>query len=325
MYTGNGANELKEQGAGVDGVSLRLQSALDGIVVDLKGGKVEPAIRKLFDELSIAINSVDGDRWSNELIAIVRNHEIFNLMMECPFTSHSYNRPRGYPGDAALLDIIYEHPSSRESLKASSDIGLEMLASIAKVDACKAVRFRRELIASKIDAAAKNRSDLRVLSLACGHLREFEYSAAIRNDKVVAYTALDQDPISLDVVRSYGGCVSPQKVSVKDVLIGRNSLTEHDIVYSAGLYDYLDEATAKQLTKKLFDLVSPGGQLMVANFVKGIREQGYMEVFMRWDLIYRSSSEIRDLSAHIPTEQISSIDYFEDETKTVGYLVVNRN
>lgn len=324
MNTAVNVAKLEVEGVPVDDVALKLRLTLSEIAAELRSGNVKGAIKDLFDELSVLVSTVESGQWSDELITVAREHEIFQLIMECPFTSHSFKRPRGYPGDAALLDIIYQHPSSREAIEASSELGLATLEAIAEVAACKAVRFRRELIASKIDAAADKRPDLRVLSLACGHLREFEYSSAIRDGKVAEYTALDQDPVSLDVVKAYGGCAKPQKVSVKDVLIGRHSITQHDLVYSAGLYDYLDESTAKTLTKLLFDLVSPGGQLMVANFVKGIREQGYMEVFMRWNLIYRDPSEIRDLAAQIPTDQISSIDYFEDDTKTVGYLVLSK-
>src|SRR5690349_16048527 len=40
-------------------------------------------------------------------VPLVRVMPGFATFQEDPFTSHAYRRPRGYPGDAGLLDFIY--------------------------------------------------------------------------------------------------------------------------------------------------------------------------------------------------------------------------
>ena len=47
----------------------------------------------------------------------------------------------------------------------------------------------------------------------------------------------------------------------------------YDLIYSAGLYDYIPDAKdgvggAPQLTRMLFSLLNPGGRLLVGNYLK---------------------------------------------------------
>lgn len=45
--------------------------------------------------------------WRNTIIPYLRNHPVYKLAIECSFSSHSTNKPRGYDGDALLIDYLY--------------------------------------------------------------------------------------------------------------------------------------------------------------------------------------------------------------------------
>ena len=62
----------------------------------------------------------------------------------------------------------------------------------------------------------------------------------------------------------------------------------------------------QRLTKLMFDMVVPGGRVLVANFAPVLPEVGYMETFMAWKLIYRTPEEMGRLSSDIPGSQWSS-------------------
>ena len=98
-------------------------------------------------------------------------------------------------------------------------------------------------------------------------------------------------------------------MSVRRLLAGKADLGRFDLVYSAGLYDYLDDRVAKRLTTSLFRMLEPGGTLLFCNFLRTTADVGYMESFMGWDLIYRDRDEIEGLLGDVDESEIESIHY----------------
>jgi extracellular factor (EF) 3-hydroxypalmitic acid methyl ester biosynthesis protein len=71
---------------------------------------------------------------------------------------------------------------------------------------------------------------------------------------------------------------------------------EYDVVYCSGLYDYLNDSTCKSLNNYLYDLLRPGGLLVVGNFAPSTPIQNFMGHFLEWFLIYRDAREILALA-----------------------------
>jgi hypothetical protein len=72
----------------------------------------------------------------------------------------------------------------------------------------------------------------------------------------------------------------------------------------------------------MFDMVVPGGRVLVANFAPGLPEVGYMESFMAWKLIYRTPEEMTRLSADIPGSEWKSHRVFWDASENIVFLDV---
>jgi cyclopropane fatty-acyl-phospholipid synthase-like methyltransferase len=62
--------------------------------------------------------------------------------------------------------------------------------------------------------------------------------------------------------------------SVRELLRDRTFEGRFDLIYSAGLYDYLEKKVATKLTDRLFELLAPGGYLLLTNFLPSIRSWG---------------------------------------------------
>ena len=124
--------------------------------------------------------------------------------------------------------------------------------------------------------------------------------------------ALDSDPFSLqEVQRCFGRCgVKAVAASVRQLLGRRLGLGEFDFIYSTGLYDYLQQPVAKRLTERMFDMLRPGGELFVANFLTGITGRGIMESFMDWFLTYRSHPDMLDLVVGLPPPAVDNIHLY---------------
>ena len=127
---------------------------------------------------------------------VIREHEVFPVLLKCPMTRHSFEKPRGYPGDAELLDWIY-FPESKVA-ELDDPVARYIYDYNVRRTAPTAVRLRANHIAKIVDEVPDGGS---MLALACGHFREADLSEKIRAGRLGRIHVVDQDPVSLQVVR----------------------------------------------------------------------------------------------------------------------------
>jgi len=249
----------------------------------------------------------------------VRQHPLHQLLLESPFTHRGYAKPRGYAGDAGLMDLIYGAPPEQRP----SPLGAMLYAFEFDSPCFHSVRTRRAVLAREIDDVAAMRPEARVLSVACGHLREVEWSRAVHQG-AVSITAVDQDENSVASVReAYRDLdVRPVLATVRDLIRRPAWIGELDLAYAAGLYDYLEDNVARLLTTALFTMLRPGGRLLLANFTPATRDAAFMEAVMDWHLIYRTPDEVRAIASGIPADAIDRIDQFSDGNGQIAYMRV---
>ncbi len=69
----------------------------------------------------------------------------------------------------------------------------------------------------------------------------------------------------------------------------------YDLVYCAGLFDYLSDRVCKKMMEIFYDLVAPGGLLIATNVDAANPIRGLMEYVLAWNLIYRDSKQLSAL------------------------------
>lgn len=267
--------------------------------------------------------ALPSDEWRTVVADVIRPHPVTALVHEEPFARRAFVKPRGYAGDAPMLDLVYGEGSPPTDL---SPLGQRLHMWSVRQPACRSVRFRCDLLAEMLDETANLADAPRVLSLACGHLREAARSYAMRCNAISELVAVDQDEESLaEVRRSFARFrVTTMPGSVRQMLTGAAKVGEFDFVYSAGLYDYLATTVAGALTRALFRALRPGGRLLVANFAPSLRDIGYMEAMMDWHLVYRDEQAMRQLATAVPASEVASVHTFRDELGNVVYLELRR-
>jgi extracellular factor (EF) 3-hydroxypalmitic acid methyl ester biosynthesis protein len=267
-----------------------------------------------------------GDDWA-AVIKLLRETELFKLSQLCPFTSHSFKKPRGYPGDALLLDWIYQD-FRLQNKPAVNSLSAVVYSNITTCPPAQAVSWRKQHLANLIDDIARQTQKARVLAVASGHMREADFSIALQRGLIDELVALDQDPVSLSEVElrytSQGMPVKPMHASIRDLIAGRSKVSDFDLIYSAGLYDYLDDKVAKRLSAVLFDALRPGGRLILTNFLKGTQDTGWAEAFMDWFLIYRDQADIEAFADDIPKDQIARLHNYQCPTRSIGYVSIRK-
>jgi extracellular factor (EF) 3-hydroxypalmitic acid methyl ester biosynthesis protein len=238
------------------------------------------------------------------------------ILHEDPYTHRGFSKPRGYPGDAVLLDYIYRTGSLPDATTGRGRSIYEWCSTNST--AFRGVRARRAVLANAIDEVAASRPKARVLAVACGHLREAALSKAFAWGDIGEVVALDQDPLSLGVVSATypSGSVTSVAAGIGDLLKRKVDLGSFDLIYAAGLYDYLDDRIGAALSGTLIQMLNPGGRLLVANFIEAW-EGGYMEAAMKWFLLYRSLDQ---LASTANPDGCMDVRAYEDEWGVIGYV-----
>jgi hypothetical protein len=302
--------------------------ALAGLLELVRPGDYTRLIEGVIDLLGLLKETFSDRTWREAVLPAARAHPLAGFVHECPFTRHSFTKPRGYPGDAGLLDFVYRHPAARPEQEAATAAGRTVMNFTVDVTACEAVRHRRSILAGKIDETAARRNMPTILAVASGHLREAELSIALKEGRVGRLLATDQDAASLAMVGEYRASISEaietKHATVRNILAGKAALGRFDLIYAAGLYDYLDAKVAARLTRILFNHLNDGGRILIPNFLWGVPEEAYMEVFMDWYLLYRSREEIERFAEELAPATVRSTTYTEDAAGVIGYLEVER-
>jgi len=178
-------------------------------------------------------------------------------------------------------------------------------------------------MAALLDRTALRKEQPSALVVACGHFREGLLSTAVQSGAFGEVVAFDQDGEALTTVSQvFRKGVKTEPGSIRQIVAGRHADRRFDLIYTAGLYDYLARPVATRLTAQLFGMLAPGGELVVANFTHDVADAGYMESFMAWTLIFRSLDELYDLADELPPTARSSASVYRLEAPDIAYMKI---
>ena len=299
------------------------QTALDEIQAGIENGHMAGALDDLFEDLRFRLEG-DPESWPQYARSCL-NHPICRLLHQDPFTLRAFAKPRGYAGDAVMMDYIYGIGEAGPSAREATPLGRAIFRYMDTRPSARAVRFRRHLLATLIDRVP-SRGGSTVFALAAGHLREIEISRAVQSGEIQDFVAVDQDEASLAVVaRDYSHLgVDAIPGSVRQILSGKLNPGRFDFVYAAGLFDYLNASAAIALARRMFEMTNPGGMMLIPNFLVGARDRGYMESFMDWRLIYRDHADMQAMADALPATDVADCRVFDDPDDTITFLLVTK-
>jgi hypothetical protein len=238
-----------------------------------------------------------------------------------------FDKPRGYPGDYQMLEIVYDNkPISR-------NIGSYFDNNFLKSPYAVAVRIRknrlRELLEKFIGETKLNKFN--IFNIACGSCREIlELLPNLATRSSVLFTCLDWDEEALNFSRDILLPIAPQNVEfkfvkedimnmVKDEKVAR-SFFGQNLVYSIGLIDYLPDRVLKKLIQALYGLLQKDGKLILTH---KNREKTFPSIppdwFCDWKFVSRNKEEavkllyncgISKFSLSIESDDFGYIYYF---------------
>jgi len=133
-----------------------------------------------------------------------------------------------------------------------------------------------------------------VLAVACGHLRELERCSPTSRRAIARFVGLDHDRRTTNFLtrQAYSDFVKPLTASIGVLLRKEIDLGSFDLIYAAGIYDYLQDDLFIALTRRLWEMCRSGGTLLIANVTADNPQIGYLDACMDWRFVLRHEERI---------------------------------
>jgi len=332
---------------------------------------IESLAHRQADRLLDALNTPDEPA----LVPTLHAHRWHrDLLMQSDFIARALLKPRGYAGDKELMRMIYNNADRGDSNFAV--LKNRVYQSLPAAEAVRErMRFLGSLLRDVPDhgrvlnvasgpaaevreylATCPSRNvqidlvdhDIDTIRFTRQTIKDRRVHHLVGNALRIAagdYLTLSPRPWAERICDPKRDTQGMRKATVP-LKYGRHRLDvgTYDLVYSAGLFDYIEHrpgstrSGAQALTARLFDLVKPGGLLVLGNFLdpSGHRNphqrshQLMMEMYSQWHLLYRSPEAIRQFTGLIPSARCSVelVDEYrrpiETGTGAVGMLMIRK-
>lgn len=236
-----------------------------------------------------AVRKELGRRVQVELLPYILLGKLFERM---------HTKPRGYAGDYLTIHQMYENRP-----QGVGRLGPLMDRCILEVPTIVAVRNRRGLLAGEIrrELQAHPERPVRVTSLACGPAQElFDIYEKLEDPSRLRSTGIDIDFQALAFVaerRDAAGLRKYMRLEQSNLVYlaqGRATLTlpPQDLIYSIGLIDYFDDELVVQLMSYAYQLLAPGGRLILGNFHPRNIGKALADHVLDWELVHRTEADM---------------------------------
>jgi len=267
-----------------------------------------PVLNLLFQKFEETCRNIDPE--VAPVHAAFCRRQLHPLLMASPFMHRIFAKPLGYAGDYEMVNMLL-----RDSCEGGSLFGKLLNIFILSQVPAVAHRNRVAYLTRRLMEEANRRFQAgrtaRVLNFGCGPAKEvqdFLAQHALCDHAQIELVDFEDDALA-HVTQVTGDLKSrhrrrtllkPIKKSVQQVLrhVGKpvGESGQYDFVYCAGLFDYLSSRTCRTLVAHFYDLLAPGGLLVITNVEDQHPIRNIMEHIYEWRLICRSRKELAGLA-----------------------------
>jgi len=300
---------------------------------------VEERMRGEWRAIQVAANEASGSIVEGQALTASKLYTetlLTSALHESPLIWRTYVKPQGYPGDYLAMSWMYDGERRGETMFARL---LDQLGHEERLAFTVPVRKRflvRQIEACVADAAARRDGPVRIVNIGSGPAREVvDYLIATPPGSAIEFTLIDQDEQALAFAHDelqraalrHGGRVHilcrhvsfGQLFAMRELL---DELSDLDMIYSAGLLDYLGDDAGRAFIKACFGLMRDGGRLVVGNAAARPDVRWMPEFVLDWTMIYRTPADLLELARDLAHTAELEVD--RDESETWLFLVARR-
>jgi extracellular factor (EF) 3-hydroxypalmitic acid methyl ester biosynthesis protein len=302
--------------AGIRSAPAADQGKLEAEIAHNLRAPVSLAMRSMFERFEAVAGGIADDL---QPIHRALGQRLLHPFLLCaPFINRTFTKPLGYAGDYEMMNMIVRNGLEGRTLFAK--LVNSFLLDQAPAHAVRnRVNFLNKVIVAETARLAQQGKKADIFCVACGPAWEAmnfidqnpladqaQFCLLDFNEETLKHTADKADLIRKSKHRKTK--VTMVKNSVQNLLRAgardKKPKAEYDLIYCSGLYDYLNDSVCKSLNTYFFDLLKPGGLMVVGNFAPSTPIKNFMGHLLEWFLIYRDSNEL----AALAPQQVESHD-----------------
>lgn len=232
------------------------------------------------------------------------------LFLGSPFGHRTFHKPIGYAGDYEMMNMIYRNQPEGRTLYEKL-IHLLLVSQWPAQSVRNRVTYLGENLVAETARVVRAGRTARILNVGCGPAREIqnllresplsdraEFLLMDFNEETLLHAS--QKLVEAKRQFSRRTPIRTQQISVYELLKraqrSHSGVEKFDLVYCAGLFDYLAPDTCRALMELWHDSLLPGGLMLIANMTDTKPFRNFIEFVLDWQLIYRNSREFLSLA-----------------------------
>jgi len=328
-------NWLEQVELGIRSAPSGDRALLEREIMEELSQPIMPTMNELFGRLESVARQLDPSLQPMHRTYIKR--QLHPLVLCSPFAFRTFQKPLGYAGDYEMVNMILRDPLEGASLFAKT-VNLYFLNSSPALAHRNRIDYLMQVLRAEGRRVASTGRPLRVLNLGCGPAGEIQQLLAqepIADQMDI--TLLDFNDETLEFTRGRLNELKTQHHRQTPIRFVKKSVHQllkegarfspnqpsYDLIYCAGLFDYLSNRVCQRLMNIFHEMVSPDGLLVATNVDPSNPARYGMEFILDWHLTYRDSRQM--LLLHPSGVAARNIVTKSDDTGVNIYLEVRRS
>lgn len=245
--------------------------------------------------------------------------QLHPLLLCSPFVHRTFTKPLGYAGDYKMVQMILSGTSEGSSTYARV---IDMFTRETDTSQAHRNRVERlfELLVTEARRLMAADRPFRVLNIGCGPGSEVVrfISQSWLSDHA-ELDLMDFNRETLDFIEAQTSHAVREHRRHTRVNIVHRSIDEllkqvsrpdttvgpqYDLVYCAGLFDYLSDVICSRLLEVYYRWTLPGGLVVATNVHPNNRVRGFMEHLLEWNLNLRNQQQMGELAPALGMQSV---------------------
>jgi extracellular factor (EF) 3-hydroxypalmitic acid methyl ester biosynthesis protein len=308
-------------------IDKMVADAEDDEIIAQKCKKTLDKLANAGDWLELTINNASLIKNVKQRVRFLIGHFLY----QSKNFRRGFEKPRGYPGDYKMLEIVYD------DMEISQGIGKHIDRYGLDVPYSWAIRMRKDKMKEILYDFINNSPDesLNILNLASGACRDIRemFDSPMKYKGKVNLMCIDQDEEAIEFTQRKLSVIDTGNIGInliKGNILKLESLeigndNSIDMIYSIGIADYLQDRMLDKIFKDCYKKLKPGGKLVIAYKDKDVHKPIALNWFADWNFIPRNEEEFIGIINNSMGQENISIEIERESSGVIFFAKITKN